>query len=379
MSKSAKVYFKNLDGFRFLAFFLVFIQHSFPLPITIANDYFYKIKIAITGAGDVGVSFFFVLSGFLINYLILKEIHLKGKLDVLKFYIRRSLRIWPLYFLNITAAFFIYPFLKSLLRITAVDYANQPLWYYTFASNFDFINVMKFFPGKDFIVLDVTWSIAVEEQFYLVIPILYLLFVGNRSYWLNILVIASSLLFRAFNSQDLLLLNFHTFGVMSDLAMGGIGAYLAFAQPNWFRSFIGCSRIWIRMLYIFGTLLLLHRIYLDELLPVFNRLIYSCFFLFIILEQTYLKNRLYNMKEKKWISSLGKYTYALYLLHPWSLQIVIVIQKATGFAIMDNWMMIILANLFAFFISLLLSVLSYHFIERYFINLKERFAYIHKS
>src|SRR6202035_997181 len=67
--------------------------------------------------GNIGVSIFFVLSGFLITYLILSEINLTQKFSLKNFYVRRVLRIWPLYFAVVAIAFLVFPLLRSLLKI----------------------------------------------------------------------------------------------------------------------------------------------------------------------------------------------------------------------------------------------------------------------
>src|SRR6516225_9567914 len=96
-SKIPKVFFPNLDGLRFIAFFMVFLQHGFAQPIDKLGAAL-GLPTTLTrwphDTGGLGVSFFFVLSGFLITYLILTEVKSTGRLDVIAFYIRRTLRIW---------------------------------------------------------------------------------------------------------------------------------------------------------------------------------------------------------------------------------------------------------------------------------------------
>ena len=92
-----RVYFNNLDGLRFLAAFLVLLHHaqffkdinSYPLSSVFS--------IYLVEAGKMGVNLFFVLSGFLISYLLFTEKKETKTVSLKKFYIRRALRIWPLY------------------------------------------------------------------------------------------------------------------------------------------------------------------------------------------------------------------------------------------------------------------------------------------
>src|SRR5690348_6930078 len=98
----SRTYFKNLDGLRFFAAFLVICAHY----VTVFGDTLHlnkwsRIIFTFDGSGaEIGVNFFFVLSGFLITYLILTDAETTDVQYVKKFYWRRVLRIWPLYFLT---------------------------------------------------------------------------------------------------------------------------------------------------------------------------------------------------------------------------------------------------------------------------------------
>ena len=83
-----KIYFNNLDGLRTVAFLMVFIQHGFSRTIEllqIENVYLNKFLMLISSGGN-GVSIFFVLSGFLITYLIIREINEKSTINIFNFY-----------------------------------------------------------------------------------------------------------------------------------------------------------------------------------------------------------------------------------------------------------------------------------------------------
>ncbi len=112
-----RVYFKNLDAIRFYAALMVFFQHTFKAVFDYLPDGWlvFRKTIGFFFNGGLGVSIFFVLSGFLITYLIIEEHNFSGKINVKKFYIRRFLRIWPLYFSVVIFSFIIYPGLKELV------------------------------------------------------------------------------------------------------------------------------------------------------------------------------------------------------------------------------------------------------------------------
>jgi len=109
--KPQQIFFENLDGLRFLCFLAVFFFHSFHTEFQEikSDEYYTLIKKGIFGNGNLGVNFFFVLSGFLITYLLIKEKEIRHKINIPFFWMRRILRIWPLYFLCVFFWFFHIP------------------------------------------------------------------------------------------------------------------------------------------------------------------------------------------------------------------------------------------------------------------------------
>src|SRR5690242_21110861 len=112
-----KIYFKNLDGMCFFAAFLVILHHAQffkdinPTPLSsVFSPY-------LEQAGKMGVNLFFVLSGFLISYLLFAERQATGTISLKKFYIRRALRIWPLYYAYGLIIILVTPFFFQALGI----------------------------------------------------------------------------------------------------------------------------------------------------------------------------------------------------------------------------------------------------------------------
>lgn len=157
-----RVYFKNLDGLRFLAAFLVLLHHAQFFKDINAYPLSSVFSIYLVQAGKMGVNLFFVLSGFLISYLLFTEKRETKTVNLKKFYIRRALRIWPLYLAYGLVIIIGTPLFFNLLNIPidAINYkeiATNILFLVLFAVNFQ----LAFFSYNKAIV-EILWSVCVE-------------------------------------------------------------------------------------------------------------------------------------------------------------------------------------------------------------------------
>src|SRR5215208_8125673 len=150
-------HFHSFDALRFFAFLKVFLLH---LPIVAFPTFNF-----ISNGGGIGVIFFFVLSGFLITYILLSEKEVTGSVDLRRFFLRRILRIWPLYYLMVAFAF-ITPYILSILNIGFSKEGYEPNWIMSlcFLENYQMI-LTRDHPNVS--PLGVTWSLCIEEHFYL--------------------------------------------------------------------------------------------------------------------------------------------------------------------------------------------------------------------
>ena len=103
------IYFTGLNGLRFFAAIAVVITHIELIKYQSGYSDIWRNNKLIFELGSLGVIFFFVLSGFLITYLLLKEKSVTQTVAVKKFYLRRILRIWPLYYLIVLLGFLVLP------------------------------------------------------------------------------------------------------------------------------------------------------------------------------------------------------------------------------------------------------------------------------
>ncbi len=163
----------SLDGLRFLSIALVILAHAKQtrgFPAWISSD--------VTGRGALGVQVFFVISGFLITTLIMQEQAQTGHLSLKLFYARRTLRIFPPY----------YCFLIAVVAGNWMGFFSVPaktlLLAATYTSNY-------LSSGISWPTLH-TWSLSVEEQFYLVWPVILVLAGSRRAFWIAGLVAAVS-------------------------------------------------------------------------------------------------------------------------------------------------------------------------------------------
>ncbi len=354
---SDRIFFPNLDGLRFAAFLLVYIQHGFGVP----------------RAGGVGVAFFFVLSGFLITYLMLAEIDQRGRLDVRSFYIRRILRIWPLYYVVLVFCFLLYPTARRLLDLSPTLWTGNVAWYVFFLSNFDVLRQSVGSEGA--MSVNVTWSVAIEEQFYLTWPLVVSQVPRRYLRAVCLVLILASLAFRALHAGDYPILYFHSASVMSDMAIGGLAAESWRASDALRRFVVEAPRAATGALYLTAVALVL-----GTCMGTFSfygpiqRLLGALVFAAIVLEQNFCASSIVKMSWFTRTTGLGRITYGLYLLHA----IVLTILSRTvarGIDATSPWFIVIVGSA-GLLVSVVAARLSYRWFERPLLALKGRFAHV---
>jgi peptidoglycan/LPS O-acetylase OafA/YrhL len=178
-----------LDGLRGIAIILVMLHHfTYYRPET-------GIDAVIAGVplfGWVGVDLFFVLSGFLITGILLDS---RGSTRYFtNFYARRTLRIFPLYYLVLFLALVALPQFPSVHTVLAGDIEMPPRWpYWAYLTNFS-VAERGFVHGW----VDVAWSLAIEEQFYLVWPLVIWLCPQRLLPWLCTAIVIGEVFARSY-------------------------------------------------------------------------------------------------------------------------------------------------------------------------------------
>ncbi len=310
---------------------------------------------------SLGVDFFFLISGFLITYLMLTEIKTVGRLHVGWFYIRRALRIWPLYYLILFTA----PYWTAWGKSAEPDY----LWNALFLNNYQAI----FNRGMD-PALAHYWSICVEEHFYLLWPILLYIIPVKRLPFAFCALIVTAIGFRFFAHEFLPEhynhANLNILSRMDTMVVGGWIAWYYLMNPFVFR----VSR-WLRLsVYLsFAACILFDNIheYGNIWSFVFKRNVYTLFCAFILVNYLFNPDAFFNFKKKNILHYFGKISFGLYMYHNIVFNILFdkVIYEYQLMGVYWFWP-IYLTTVFT------ISVLSYELFEKHFLKLKDHFAII---
>lgn len=372
-----KFYFRNLDSIRFIAALMVFLAHTLRLVLAKMpelNPYVLNFFMTLSN-GEIGVSIFFVLSGFLITFLLISEYEIKNQISLKNFYIRRVLRIWPLYYAVVIFSFFIYPTLKSMIAL------NNPLpsnvfYHLVFLSNFDVINILKNFAGSDAMSQNITWSVSIEEQFYLFWPLIFVVLPKRAWIYVITVIICASLLFRLLNNDDKVVLYFHTFSVFIDLGIGGLMAYLI-KQSVKIRSFFENSSTSTHLILFFTSFNLVYwsnDIFSFPYGEAISRLFISLSFALVIASQAMTqKESVFNLGNLAYANKWGKYTYGIYLIHPIAITILDVCARILHISL-EHYLNLIIIGIMAYFLTMFLSYTSYRYYESWFLGMKKKFA-----
>lgn len=200
---SSNAYRPEIDSLRAVAVIAVLLSHWLPGFAYLVNW------------GLAGVYLFFVISGYVITRGLLSEqARSNGRIDVRKFFLRRAIRIWPIYFLTIAFIYFVWPGFTS----------GGIAWHMLFLSNAFFSVEGKFLFPIHF------WSLSVEQQFYLTWPFLLLLCGRRQLLWACFAMIAVSPVSRLYFAAELQNMPASFYSLASNLDCLAAGAVVAIAE-----------------------------------------------------------------------------------------------------------------------------------------------------
>jgi peptidoglycan/LPS O-acetylase OafA/YrhL len=304
---STDVYFKQLNGIRFIAVFLVLLDH-------------WLVPILPIPLGHLGVVIFFVLSGFLITrilFLNADEIHRTKSSawpKIFRFIYRRSLRIFPIYFILL--------FIGLIFNIS--NFKELWPWLLSYTPN---IYIM--IKGQWLGTWDHLWSLAVEEQYYLIFPY-FILFINHKKYvYLFIIMISLGILSRSYFylyqshviKENMYMINeVNTISVLDAFGLGGILAFLYHYKFNLFKKIFPNHYMTLVALcfYLFSLYLSYgsNHTY-DNIYYIIIRTFLASVFSFYLIGNSIIPNvnKFNFFLENKIIIYLGTISYGIYLYH----------------------------------------------------------------
>ena len=344
-------YRPEIDGLRAISVFAVIFYHSESK--IFGKDFF-------TG-GFFGVDIFFVISGYLITSLILKELALTNRFSLSNFYERRVRRIIPAL---LTVIIFSLPFAWIyLLPINFVDFSKSILFTLGFGSNYYFYFADIVYNAQDSLSKPFlhTWSLSVEEQYYLFFPILLLFIFKYLKKFLTFFLIIglfASLFFahvNAENNPSLIFYSIHS--RMWELLCGSVLAYLEIKKYRSYKKGLNEVFTIIGLALIFYSFIFLN----DKILhPSFISLI-PIIGVSLIIWFANIKDYSTKLMSSKIFVETGLISYSLYLWHfP-----IFSFAKISGFTEGH-----LLKKLLLIILTIIVSRISYLFIEKKFRNKK---------
>ncbi len=310
----------------------------------------------------IGVDIFFLLSGFLITYILLEEKKKYQKINIGKFMIRRTLRIWPLYFLLVILS----PLIVSWLDSTPTPNYLANIF---FVGNFDIIHIERWvYPFSHF------WSICIEEHFYLVWPFLIAFVPKKHLLSLFSMIIIGSIAFRVYSCYSLVYpwytLFLHTLSRIDVLVIGALGALFYSEKPYAF-ALPRVVRFSLFAILVFALSLESVSLWDSILMAGFKKYFYIGIISVLLLDYNFNSTRKHRLPKNSWIHYFGRVSYGIYMYS--NIILLIVIKKIMW----ENQ----ITNIWVFFglvisLSILIPIISYELFEKHFLKISKRFRII---
>jgi peptidoglycan/LPS O-acetylase OafA/YrhL len=355
-SKADAHYDHRLDCIRFIAFFFVFVCHfvnNGGLGLTSNPTVWWNNPTLqrFSNFGREGVTLFFVLTGFLVGRNLLRDFNTNGYVSIKKFYFRRIARIWPLYFLFLLLCLIINLYTDN----TGFTKSEVP-WLLSFTYNW-----ALYFDQAGGTISSITWSLSIEEQIYILLPLVVLINHRKRFQLFTFLFFTvgiSSLIFLDLTDS---VASYNTLSYFLPLSFGlFLSINESYIRGFIFKNFFSilCSVLYVLTYpFFYSDLKLLDY---DSITFILS----GCYF-FALLN---LIDRFLNWKIITLLSKLGKVSYGCYLYH------FIILFAFVHFEIFcsSDYGFEPLGIILAFALTIFISYLSYYRFEIFFINFSKR-------
>jgi len=362
MQERSKYYFPQLDSIRGLSFLAVYFLHAIhphfgPGFFSRMLQYFYNNLV-------LSIDVFFILSSFLLTWLGISEYKEKGNFSFINYFIRRALRIWPLYFLLMIFSFVVVPYASAYFNVRVT---LPPAYYYLFF-------ISNFYLEGHVYFLRFLWTLSVEEQFYIVWGLCLLLFQKHINA-LAVLLTTVSIAYTIYAIQNKVYYDFNTLTYLVDFAVGIVAAVLMHKDNPVVTYFKNISKrntlLFLLSLpvlfFLIFCIMYFSPAYFAPWLDLFGRYIFIIYIGLFIIEQMVNERTLLRLKSQRFLIYTGKISYGLYCFHGIVLTFGLVVLERLNVSMPVS----IRAAIFLIIIYGI-SAASYQFIERPFLSLKNK-------
>lgn len=348
---------KSLPNLTSIRFFLASIVVLFHIPEYCFNRGLPNYNnLPIFHKGNEAVFAFFCLSGFLIIRSLFLEKE-RGKIDLKKFYLRRILRIFPLYYLVFTIGLIFYHLIAPKFGFT-----HNPKYNLGLALSLGltfFPNILKAYsPGG---IIEILWSIGIEEQFYIFIAPIICFVKPKKSVIILILFTIAYFVVFHFGFLSNILINYKMYFFY--FSFSGIIAYFSVKNKS-----IKINSILKYAFYGLSLLIFFTDFFKNQLNnSTYNFICMLAFSLSIY----FLSLKSVKLLENKYLNKLGEISYGVYMYHAIIFQFVgFIFLKSNIYNLVSETVSILIFNFAVFIFTILISYISYHYFEKKFLKLK---------
>ena len=363
-----------LDGIRGWAIIFVMLYH-FTIPFQQMNGLTYAdvIIAKILQMGWLGVDLFFVMSGFLITNILLRS---SDKPNYYRnFYIRRFLRIFPLYYGLLILFLVIFPFLSDSLAAKTANMQENSFWFWTYLVNWKIASLGTFEGFQS----GYMWSLAIEEQFYIFWP-LFLRFFYNRLITVSVLLLVMSFILKLIGlylGASGTTLYTMTFTHVDGLILGSIFGILYWQEKLSILTIkkLGVAAFLSILLSSIIAFITKGFVFYNAIVGSIGVTLASITFTYILVKSLKTERKYIFLKDA-FVMKCGQLCYGLYLLHqPISVMVSERVLSPVAFQFNGSYILSMLLNVcLSLSLSFLIAMLSYKYYELPFLKLKKYFT-----
>jgi peptidoglycan/LPS O-acetylase OafA/YrhL len=362
MSEKSKYYFPQLDAIRGLSFLAVYFVHAYHPDF--GAGFFYQLLQYLYENLALSIDVFFILSSFLLTWLGINEYKVKGNFSFVNYFIRRVLRIWPLYILLMVFSFIVVPYAAGYFHVPVT---LPPAYYYLFF-------ISNFYLEGHVYFLRFLWTLSVEEQFYLLWGFCLVLF--QKQMLPCILALATiSIAYTIYAAQNNADGYYNTLIYLFDFAVGILAAVLMHRGGYIVEVFKKMTRVQNILFLLLLPALFIVFFCVTYFTPGFlgqwgglaMRYLFVMYTGLFIIDQMVNEEVVMKLRAQPFLIYTGKISYGLYCFHGIVLTFgLLAIQK------LQLQLPSIVTVFLLLVINYIVSAASYQYIEKPFLQLKNK-------